>query len=251
MWEEGIYSSQVLQQAPTLLPLEEPALDPERIKQTEPSCIVNEKITYNVEEVRCGCNVSTKSSSLSVERNVESNSSTCYVNFNKSIIDKENEIMNFDSKVVKERHMSIDSARDSGIGDNSNFTDLETKYDDMSDENFEESHRQDEGSSFHLELVNNPQSSASSSESYIKESQTFESSSSTSDLRGYWQPKVKKSLAERLPRDSFHLIPPSRYIFPGAEVFYDPDEKLHYEGDSSNSDSSDSESEADSPNNPF
>lgn len=262
MWEEGIYSSQVLQQASTLLPLEELALDSKRnclsgigktaTKQTEPCCIVNEKIkTYNEDEVRCGCNVSTKSSSLSIERNVESNSCTCYVNFNKSIIDKESEIIDFDSKVVKERHMSIDSARDSGIGDNSNFTDLETKYDDMSDENFEDNHRQDEGSSFHLELVNNPQSSASSSESYIKESQTFESSSSTSDLRGYWQPKVKKSLADRLPRDSFHLVPPSRYIFPGAEVFYDPDEKMHYEGDSSNSDSSDSESEADSPNNSF
>lgn len=256
MWEEGIYSSQVLQPAATLLPLREPTFDPEKshtsTKQTEPSCIVKDKIkTYSTEEIRCGCNVSTKSSSLSIERSVESNGCTCYVNFNKSIIDKETEIMNFDSKVVKERHMSIDSARDSGIGDNSNFTDLEGKYDDVSDENLDENQTRDEGRSFHLELVNNPQSSASSSESYIKESQTFESSSTTSDLRGYWQPKVKKSLAERLPQDSFHLIPPSRYIFPGAEVYYDPDEKLHYEGDSSDSDSSDSESEADGPNNSF
>lgn len=66
---------------------------------------------------------------------------------------------------------------------------------------------------------------------------------STSDLRGYWQPKVKKSLAERLPEDCFHLIPPNRYIFPGAEVYYDPDEKLHYENNSSSSSSESEESD--------
>ncbi|KAJ8972478.1 hypothetical protein NQ314_000171 [Rhamnusium bicolor] len=263
MWEEGIYTSQVLQQAPTLLPLVEPTFEFEKncltnisekdSKETEPNCTVNDKLkSYKTEEIQCKCNISTKSSSLIVEKDIESNNCTCHVNFNKSIINKENEInLNLDIKSVKERHMSIDSARDSGIGDNSNFTDLETKYDDMSDENSDENQKQEEGSNFHLELINNPQNTSSSSESYIKESQSFEGSSSTSDLRGYWQPKVKKSLADRLPPNSFHLIPPSRYIFPGAEVFYDPDEKLHYEGDSSTSDTSESESETESPNNSF
>ncbi|KAJ8946099.1 hypothetical protein NQ318_010396 [Aromia moschata] len=110
-----------------------------------------------------------------------------------------------------------------------------------------EIHKYNEDSSFHLELANNPHSSPSSSESFIKESKNFENSTGSSDLRGYWQPKSKKSLAERLPKNMFHLIPPSRYIFPGARYSTIPT-KLHYEGDSSSSDSSDSESETESPN---
>lgn len=100
--------------------------------------------------------------------------------------------------------MSVDSARDSGIGDNSNFTDVEE----------------------HPEAGSGGCGSAEDS---------------LTDLRGFWQPKVKRSLVDRLPPDSFYLIPPSRYIFPGAEVYYDPDEKLSYED--SSSDSQDSESE--------
>lgn len=94
--------------------------------------------------------------------------------------------------------MSVDSARDSGIGENSNFTDVE-------------------------------------------EHRGAEDDSSLHDLRGFWQPKVKRSLVDRLPHDSLYLIEPSRYIFPGAEVYYDPDDKLAYED--SSSDSLDSESE--------
>lgn len=211
-----------LKSASTLLPFEEQYLSAEEDKYSkettdknpEPNCKVDSSKLESLEN-QCSCLNSTKFSSLNVE-DLESVSCKCH---SKSI--KES---NMDIKVVKERHISIDSARDSGIGENSNFAD---KYDDTSDEDGAE-----KNNTFHLNL---PASSSSS----FKESQTER----YSDLRGYWQPKLKRSLADRLPNNSFHLIPPSRYIFPGAEVFYDPDEKLHYEGDSSSSDSSDIESD--------
>lgn len=156
---------------------------------------------------------------MTVEKDLENVNCKCH---SESIKETHSDI-----KTVKERHISIDSARDSGIGENSNFAD---KYDDTSDEDPGEK----SSSGFHLDL---PASSSSSSGHCIKQTH----SERFSDLRGYWQPKLKKSLADRLPENSFHLIPPSRYIFPGAEVFYDPDEKLHYEGDSSSSDNSDIE----------
>ncbi|KAJ8976872.1 hypothetical protein NQ317_001196 [Molorchus minor] len=235
MWEEGVYSSQILEQAHTLLPLDEPDLNIKDTlksnltadKETEPICTLKENTKcYKTQESHCRCPVSTKHSPLNSDKEPESNNCTCHVNLNRSIIDKDSDSINFDLKTVKERHMSIDSARDSGIGENSNFTDLETKYDDMSDENSRKIQSR-------------------------KTRAVVFTWSCSSDLRGYWQPKIKKSLADRLPSNSFHLIPPSRYIFPGAEVYYDPDEKLHYEGDSSSSDTSDSESDTDSPNNTF
>lgn len=135
-----------------------------------------------------------------------------------SIISKQSafdtEVVNsLDIKAIKERHMSVDSARDSGIGENSNFTDLEPIDEKITD--------------------------ISQSEEKIS---CFESTSS-SDLKGFWQPKIKKSLADRLPVKSFYLVKPSRYIYPGAEVYYDPDEKFGYHEFSSSLSSSDSESE--------
>ncbi|KAF4532265.1 hypothetical protein B566_EDAN016447 [Ephemera danica] len=44
------------------------------------------------------------------------------------------------------------------------------------------------------------------------------------ELRTSWEPKARESLAERLPENSYYYHPPSRYIFPGAEVYYEPDE---------------------------
>ncbi|XP_056630819.1 NAD-dependent protein deacetylase sirtuin-1 isoform X1 [Diorhabda sublineata] len=209
-WEEGVYSSQVLKLTNTLLPLE----DPPPLEVQHKSSTLDFTRPIESEYSRCIC-TSTNSSSLSTEANAESHC-TC---FHYKSINHDSEL---ETKIVKERHMSIDSAKDSGIGDNSNFTD---KYDE-SDENGEE-----KSSSFCLEICNEP---STSSENFRK---------NTSDLRGYWQPKVKKSLADRLPENSFHLIPPCRYIFPGAEVYYDPDEKLHYEGHSSNSEESENGSE--------
>lgn len=194
------------------------------IEETEPNCIEN-VTNCGLEENSCCCRNSTKCSSLNIENKLESNCCKCHVSLKKSIKNNTTEV-NLDLKYVKERHISIDSARDSGIGENSNFADT-------LDENNEEK------DSFHMDNGRNP----STSEGFVKDGN---SSKRFSDLRGYWQPKVKKSLADRLPPNSFHLIPPSRYIFPGAEVFYDPDEKLHYEGDSSSSSSSDIDSETES-----
>lgn len=110
-----------------------------------------------------------------------------------------------DAKNPKERHISIDSARDSGIGDGSNLTD---------------------GYSL----------------------------GKNESLRNLWEPKVKHSLADRLPKNRYYFVHPSRYIFPGAEVFYDPDEKYGFSDDddsSSDSDLSDSESELDNTDSKF
>uniref|UniRef100_A0A6P7GF80 protein acetyllysine N-acetyltransferase n=1 Tax=Diabrotica virgifera virgifera TaxID=50390 RepID=A0A6P7GF80_DIAVI len=171
-WEEGIYSSQTLQHAETLLPLENPLL-PELDKQPIPS--IDFSYSHQSVSSHCICK-STNSSSLSADVTTETQ---CLCFTYKSINDSE-----LESKSGKERHMSIDSAKDSGIGENSNFTD---KYE--SDENGEEK----SATSFCLEICND---SSTSSEGFRK---------SSSDLRGYWQPKVKKSLADRLPENSFHL----------------------------------------------
>lgn len=63
-------------------------------------------------------------------------------------------------------------------------------------------------------------------------------------MRDFWEPKLKRSLESRLPENSYYLVPPSRYIFPGAEVFYDPDENYTFSDDSSDSETSDSDSES-------
>lgn len=131
-WEEGIFSNQVLKHSATLLPLDETLqCKPEAESHVHASDIPSSK---------CICNVSTNNSSSFVERK------RVVCECNKSITDSEYN--------KKERHMSIDSAKDSGIGENSNFTD---RYDDTSDENEEKP-----GSSFCLELTNNPSTSAPS-----------------------------------------------------------------------------------------
>lgn len=99
-------------------------------------------------------------------------------------------------KSPKERHISVDSARDSGIGEGSNLPD------------------------------------------------TY-SMGKNENLRNLWEPKIKHSLADRLPKNMYYLVTPSRYIFPGAEVFYDPDEKYGFSDDDSSSDSDDSDSDSD------
>jgi len=44
------------------------------------------------------------------------------------------------------------------------------------------------------------------------------------DMTGWWQPRIKANLADLLPENSYYNIHPGRYLFPGAEVFYEPDE---------------------------
>lgn len=136
---------------------------------------------------------------------------------------------------IKERHISIDSARDSGIGENSNFTDIDTlKFDEENGEN----KNLEESESLEPNISN-----VTDSESI----EAVQSNESSEVMKGYWQPKQKRSITERLPEKSFYLIHPSRYIFPGAELYIDPDEKVNY-FDNSSSDSSDSDSETETEN---
>lgn len=230
-WEDGISTHRKLQPTLTLLPLKDTFMEDdkrflykENIKEYEPNSI-DGKHSFGSEENHCFCARNTKSSSSHLEDKLECSNCKCHVSSNKSIKNNSSEV-HLDTKSIKERHISIDSARDSGIGENSNFADT------LDDHN-------DEKDDFHID----PERNLCNSESSTTEGH---SSKRFSDLRGYWQPKVKKSLADRLPENSFHLIPPNRYIFPGAEVYYDPDEKLHYEEDSSSSNSSDLDSESES-----
>ncbi|XP_026285615.1 NAD-dependent protein deacetylase sirtuin-1 [Frankliniella occidentalis] len=98
---------------------------------------------------------------------------------------------------AKERHMSLDSTRDSGIGDSCNSVDSSVDKD--RDINAE----------------------------------------STSDTTSCSWNKAKESLASRLPVNCFHFVTPSRYIFPGAEVFV---ERSHFNDSSSESGSDSHES---------
>ncbi|EEZ99804.1 NAD-dependent histone deacetylase Sir2-like Protein [Tribolium castaneum] len=240
VWKEGVFDDNMLEEASHLLPLQEPSFDmtPPCVKsQTEPNC------TDDNLEKASPCLCSTKCSSSSTVEKDEELTLECSCNKQTSIINKQSlldsDLVNsLDLKSVKERHMSVDSARDSGIGDNSNFTDLETKYDDTSDEN------PDLGEyNTNTNTASDPQFTNISNDEANKTNTYLESTTNTSDLKGFWQPKIKKSLAERLPPKSFYLVKPSRYIFPGAEIYYDPDEKFGYYEGSSSSNNSDSESE--------
>ncbi|KAG8228797.1 hypothetical protein J437_LFUL006676 [Ladona fulva] len=87
------------------------------------------------------------------------------------------------------------------------------------------------------------ESSEDSTSNAGNETEGFENSSSNMDtpeknisLVNYWQPKVRESLTSRLQENSYYHLLPNRYIFPGAEIYYDPD-------DEQSSDSSDSDDE--------
>ena len=107
----------------------------------------------------------------------------------------------------KARHVSIDSAIDSGIGDSCNSVDSHEKLE------------------------------AENSEMKVDKLE-----------RRCWQPKIKASLAARLPENSYYQISSGKYIFPGAEVYFEPEEydrcslSANSESSSSDSDSSSSSS---------
>uniref|UniRef100_A0A0P4W4Y7 protein acetyllysine N-acetyltransferase n=1 Tax=Scylla olivacea TaxID=85551 RepID=A0A0P4W4Y7_SCYOL len=45
-------------------------------------------------------------------------------------------------------------------------------------------------------------------------------------LRACWAPKIKETVASRLPENMFLYTGGHKYIFPGAEVYYDPDDEF-------------------------
>ncbi|PNF42289.1 hypothetical protein B7P43_G05536 [Cryptotermes secundus] len=117
------------------------------------------------------------------------------------------------------RHVSVDSMRDSGIGDGSNSVDSSSGV-----------------------VTKERRMSVDSSEDQPKSEGDLE------ELRTCWQPKIRESLAARLQENTYFLLTPNRYIFPGAEVYYDPDEEQSSCSSSSSSSSSCSNS-SDSANN--
>ncbi|XP_076175109.1 sirtuin 1 [Ptiloglossa arizonensis] len=59
--------------------------------------------------------------------------------------------------------------------------------------------------------------------------------------RHCWQPKVRESIAVRLPENTYYQLTPGKYIFPGAEIYSDPEDydqcSLSINSESSESDS--------------
>jgi len=44
------------------------------------------------------------------------------------------------------------------------------------------------------------------------------------DLSDWWAPRIKANLADLLPDETYLCLSTGRYVFPGAEIFYDPDD---------------------------
>lgn len=194
-WTEGCWLPEPLKETIQLLP-------PERIL---PSFCLSE----NTEDrAASNAQVSPKTESQLIEESTSDNH-ICNSSSDNNLFSgqpndfNEETVNNDDVKKMKERHISVDSAKDSGIGEGSNLTDGYSL-----------------GKNEHMGNL--------------------------------WEPKIKHSLASRLPKNMYYLVRPSRYIFPGAEVFYDPDEKYGFsdddDDDSSESDISESDSESENDN---
>lgn len=202
-WSEGCWLPEPLVETFQLLPPEEPSF---YSSYTQNNTVTSAQVSPNIENE----SQLLEESALNKERICDSSSDNklCSDDFIPSsnfaeetcCIEDISEI----KSTIKERHISVDSARDSGIGEGSNLPDgcLSAKNEDT--------------------------------------------------MKNLWEPKVKHSLAERLPKHKYYLVPPSRYIFPGAEVYYDPDEKYGYsdeeEEELSETESTESESDKESDN---
>ncbi|XP_044011128.1 NAD-dependent histone deacetylase sirtuin-1 isoform X2 [Aphidius gifuensis] len=46
----------------------------------------------------------------------------------------------------------------------------------------------------------------------------------TADLERRWQTDMKESLASRLPDNTYYQVSPGKYIFPGAEIYFEPED---------------------------
>nr|XP_018901147.1 PREDICTED: NAD-dependent protein deacetylase sirtuin-1 [Bemisia tabaci] len=107
------------------------------------------------------------------------------------------------SSLVVQRHMSLDSTRDSGIGDGSNSSHSATTDRHMS----VDSHSPD------TEPISNESS---------------------------WE-REKISVAARLPENTYFMLKQGRYIFPGAEVYSNPMERSNSRSSLSSTDSNNSQ----------
>ncbi|XP_012276625.1 NAD-dependent protein deacetylase sirtuin-1 isoform X2 [Orussus abietinus] len=117
---------------------------------------------------------------------------------------KTSESLDTDKLGLKPRHASIDSALDSGIGDSCNSVD---------------------STDGKLGTV-----VVEAEDTKIQELD-----------RNCWLPKIRESLAARLPGNSYYQMAPGRYIFPGAEIYPNPEDydrcSLYANSESSDTDS--------------
>lgn len=177
-WTEGSWCPETLQEAEDLLPPETDSAS--EADDNDNAAGETDTSRFSSEQTEESCDVISQSDE-------SSNSKTDSENHLLSNSECSTQFTSADLKTsVKERHISIDSARDSGIGDSSNLPDNITSKND--EDSYDHSHV---------------------------------------GMGNYWQPKVKLSLVDRLPDNSYYLVPPNRYIFPGAEVYYDPDESFY------------------------
>ena len=131
-----------------------------------------------------------------------------------------------------------------GEGDLQETRELLEKAEDKSVREWQE--RKREAEERRQELERQRQSSGSSATATEAESLPAENAHSHVthlDPTPFWQHRERKSLASRLPEAKYYFNPPSRYVFPGAEV-YSEEEESDGESDSSDEDSNDDGNEA-------
>ncbi|KAK9728155.1 Sir2 family [Popillia japonica] len=233
-WSEAVYHQELLKETIHLLPW------PRDQSQTETKPVpANSSFNFNVASNESH-QETWKCKTSSVENlTVSELHTTCSYTSNLSIISKDADISSdFDHsiKLTKERHMSIDSARDSGIGENSNFADTDPlKSEEILDEvpncTRDDVTKMDNSNEATCQVVPSIFGCTLKTDSCTLEISRNDDAidnlhCNVVDMRGFWEPKQKRSITERLPENSFYLIAPSR---------------------NSTSDSSESESEVEKP----
>ncbi|XP_057336807.1 NAD-dependent protein deacetylase sirtuin-1 [Microplitis mediator] len=152
---------------------------------------------YNLEECHVVPRIiddSTQKDSISIlDDLIQSNNSNTPLDVDSS--NDSEELLDSDKSNAKSRHISIDSAIDSGLGDSCNSVD---SSDDKS--------TIEQGDSKRHNLQ-----------------------------RHCWQPEVKESLASRLPENTYYQVSPGKYIFTGAEIYIEPDDYEQLSSSSSRS----------------
>ena len=126
-----------------------------------------------------------------------------------------------------------------GDGDLEETTELLEKAEDKSVREWQERKREEEKERRQEEQNSGTSATAKETEEAESLAENVHSEVTHLDPTPFWQHRERNSLATRLPESKYYFHPPSRYVFPGAEVYSDEEES---DGDS---DSSDDESTVD------
>ena len=118
-----------------------------------------------------------------------------------------------------------------GEGDLEETRELLEKAEDKSVREWQERKREEERRQ-ELEQQQNLGTSAVATEAAASLPESAPSEVTHVDPTPFWQHRERKSLATRLPDSRYYFHPPSRYVFPGAEVYSDEEDS---DGDSDSS----------------